>query len=98
MHRVLDTKNFLLKSANWLAQGLISNKIKEQCKYSIAPNMEEGKKTMLQYLDNYSPIKGVFVNGELETLTFETIKLTNNSIVAYLKGSGNINITIDGME
>lgn len=95
---VLDTKSFLLKSANWLAQGLILNKIKEQCKYSIAPNMEEGKKTMLQYLSNYSPMKGVFVNGKLETLTFETIKLTNHSIVAYLKGTGNVNVTIDGME
>ena len=95
---VLDTKSFLLRSANWLAQGVILNKIKKQCRYSIAPNLEEGKKTIMGFLSNYSPMKGVFVNGSLESLTFETIKLNDQSILAYLKGSGKIDVTIDGME
>lgn len=95
---VLDTKSFLLKSANWLAQGVILNKIKKQCRYSIQQNLEEGKKTIMSYLNNYSPVKGVFVNGTLESLTFETIKLNNQSILAYLKGIGRIDVTINGME
>jgi hypothetical protein len=94
----LDTKSFLLKSANWLAQGVILNKIKKQCRYSIAPNLEEGRKTITQYLSNYSPMKGIYVNGSLESLSFETIKLNNQSIIAYLKGVGKIDIAIDGME
>jgi hypothetical protein len=95
---VLETKSFLLKSANWLAQDLILNKIKKQCRYSIAPNLEEGKKTIMSFLSNYSPMKGIFINGNLESLTFETIKLNDQSILAFLKGSGKIDVTIDGME
>lgn len=41
---VLNTKSVLLKSANWLAQGTILKKIKENCRYSIYDNLEEGKK------------------------------------------------------
>ncbi|MFY7810589.1 MAG: DUF4403 family protein [Flavobacterium sp.] len=95
---VLDTKSFLLKSANWLAQGIILNKIKKQCRYSIARNLEDGKKTIMGFLTNYSPMKGIFVNGNLESLSFETIKLNDQSIMAYLKGSGKVEVTIDGME
>jgi hypothetical protein len=32
---VLDTKNKLMRTADWLAQGLILRKIKENCRYSI---------------------------------------------------------------
>jgi hypothetical protein len=39
--------------ANWLAQGLILRKIKENCRYSIKTNLDEGK-TMMKYLQNYS--------------------------------------------
>jgi hypothetical protein len=41
---VLDTKNKLMRTADWLAQGLILRKIKENCRYSIKTNLDEGKK------------------------------------------------------
>ena len=54
----LDTKNKLIRTANWLAQGLVLRKIQESCRYSIIPNIEEGKKSMMKYLQNYSPMAG----------------------------------------
>ena len=95
---VLNTKSILLKSANWLAQGSILNKIKENCRYSIRENLEEAKQNMLPYLNNYSPTKGVFVNGTLNDFEFEKIELTNNAIIAFITTSGKMKITIDGME
>lgn len=95
---VLDTKNKLTRAANWLMQGYILKKIQENCRYSIAPNLEEGKQTMLTYLNNYSPMKGVFVNGKLNEITFDKLKLTNQAIIAFLKINGTVNISVDGLE
>jgi hypothetical protein len=98
MDYVLNTKGILTRTANWLLQGVILNKIKENCKYSIQPNLEEGKKSMLPYLTNYSPMKGVFVNGKLNDFVFEKMELTESGIVAFITSSGSMKITIDGME
>lgn len=95
---VLNTKSILLKSANWLAQGSILNKIKENCRYSIRENLEEAKQNMLPYLNNYSPNKGIFVNGTLNDFEFEKVELSNDAIIAFISTSGKMKITIDGME
>lgn len=94
---VLDTKNKLTRAANWMAKGLILKKIQENCRYSIQSNLDEGKQTMLGYLNNYSPMHGVFVNGTLEDIDFQKIELTNNAILAFLKVTGKISVTVDGL-
>jgi hypothetical protein len=95
---VLDTKSVLIRSANWLAQGYVLRKIQESCRYSIKPNLEEGKQNVMQYLTNYSPMKGVFVNGTLADFEFQRIELTNKAILAFIKTSGQVDVKIDGME
>jgi hypothetical protein len=98
MDYVLNTKGILTRTANWLLQGMILTKIKENCKYSIQPNLEEGKKNMLPYLANYSPMKGVFVNGKMNDFVFEKVLLNENAIVAFITTTGKMNIKIDGMD
>ena len=98
MDYVLNTKGLLTKTANWLLQGVILKKIQENCKYSIKENLEEGKKNLLPYLSNYSPMKGVFVNGTLNDFEFEKVELTNNAIIAFITTSGKMNVKIEGME
>lgn len=93
----LETKSRLMKTANWLASGVILNKIRTSCRYSIQPNLEEGKQNMLKYLNNYSPTPGVFVNGKMNDIEFEKVQLTNNAIIAFLSISGNIKVNINGM-
>jgi hypothetical protein len=94
---VLDTKNKLMRTANWLAQGFVLRKIKENCRYSIQTNLDEGKKTIMGYLKNYSPMTGVFINGKMEDIQFQKVQLTNNAIIAFIKVNGEINISIDGL-
>jgi hypothetical protein len=95
---VLDTKNRLMRTANWLAQGLILKQMEENCRYSIKPNLDEAKQSMSSYLKNYSPLPGVFVNGKMEDIQFEKIQLTNQAMIAFIKINGNINISIDGLK
>ncbi len=94
----IDTKNKLIRTANWLASGYVLRKIQENCRYSIQPNLDEGKQNILGYMKNYSPLTGVFVNGNVKDIEFQKIQLTNKAIIAFLKVSGNINITIDGLK
>jgi hypothetical protein len=98
MDYVLNTKGLLTKTANWLLQGIILKKIQESCRYSIKENLEEGKKSLLPYLNNYSPMKGVFVNGNLNEFEFEKVELTDNAIIAFITTSGKMNVKIDGMD
>ncbi len=95
---VLDTKNKLVKSANWLLSGVVLKKIQENCRYSIQPNLEEGKKQLLTYTKNYSPMPGVFVNGDIDDVQFKKIQLTNKAMIAFLTINGKVNITIDGLK
>lgn len=98
MDYVLDTKNKILKTANWLAQGYILKKIQANCRYSIQSNLEEGKKNIVQYLKNYSPMTGVFINGRIEKLEFKRIALTNQAIIAFLRIDGKASISVDGLK
>ncbi len=94
----LDTKSRLMRSANWLAQGVILKKIQKTCRYSINPNLDEAKKSMATYLNNFSPMPGVFVNGKIENIDFQKIQLTNKGIIAFVKVKGNVNVNIDGLK
>ena len=95
---VLDTKSKLMRTANWLAQGLILNKIEESCRYSIKQNLDDAKQSMMVYLKNYSPMPGVFINGKMEDIQFQKIQLTNQAMIAFIKVNGTINVSIDGLK
>ena len=98
MDYVLDTKGLLTRTANWLLQGVILKKIQENCRYSIKENLEEGKKSLLPYLNNYSPMKGVFVNGTMNDFEFEKVEITDKAIIAFITTTGKMNVKIDGMD
>ncbi|OXB04140.1 hypothetical protein B0A81_16815 [Flavobacterium plurextorum] len=95
---VLDTKSKLMRTASWLAQGYIIKKMEQSCRYSIQPNLEEGKKNMAAYLKNYSPMPGVFVNGKMEDIQFDKIQLTNQAIIAFIKINGTVNVSVNGLK
>ena len=94
----LETKSTLMRTANWLAQGTILRKLRDNCRYSIKPNLDEGKQSLLKYLKNYSPMPGVFVNGEMQDIEFKKIQLTNKAIVAFVKVVGDVRVTVDGLK
>ena len=94
----LDTKNKLMRTANWLTQGLVLRKIQQSCRYSIKLNLEEGKQSMMNYLKNYSPMQGVYVNGKMEDIQFQKIELTNQAIIAFIKVKGTVNVSVNGLK
>ncbi len=96
LNYVLDTKSRLMKTANWLAQGYVLKKIQQSCRYSLQPNLDEGKSSMQKYLKNYAPMSGVFVNGTLKDIQFQRMQLTNKAIIAFIKVDGDVSVSVDG--
>lgn len=94
----LDTKSSLVRTANWLASGAILKKMEKSCRYSLLPNLEEGKTTMLKYLTNFSPMPGVFLNGTIGEISFRDVQLTNKAILAFLTVNGKVTVKVDGLE
>lgn len=94
---VMDSKNKLLKTADWLAHGMILKKITENCKFSIADQLAEGEQSMKGYLNGYEPVKGVKVNGVLTSLQPHKVILTPNAIVAMILANGKVSVKIEGM-
>ena len=94
----IDTKSTLLRTANWLASGYVLKKFQESCRYSIQPNLDEGKQKMLGYMKNFSPMPGVFVNGTIGDIDFKKIQLTNKAIIAFLTVEGKVNVLVDGLK
>lgn len=95
---VLDSKNKLLKLGDWLVHGIIAKKIQQSCTFSIASQLSEAEKIMKTYLNNYQPIKGVNVSGNITGLNPDKIVLTPNAIVAIITAKGQVVIRIDGLE
>lgn len=95
---ILDTKNSLMKTANWLAQGVILKKIKEQTQYSIKADIENAQKQLSTYLSNFSPASGVFINGKIDGIVLDKIQLTDQAVIATIKSTGKMKVTIDGLK
>ena len=87
-----------MRTANWLVEGIVLKKIEQSCRYSIKPNLEEGQKSMMTYLKNYTPMPGVFVNGKMDEIQFQKIQLTNQAIIAFIKVKGNVNVSVNGLK
>lgn len=95
---ILDTKSKLIKTANWLAQGVILKKLENNCRYSIKQNLDDAKESMSTYLKNYSPMPGVFVNGKIEDIQFQKIEVTNQAMIAFIKVNGTIKVSVNGLK
>lgn len=98
LNYVLDTKSTLMKTANWLAQGIILKKIQNYTSYSIKPEMEMAKAQMEQYLKNYSPSKGIIINGKVDPIVIKNIQLTNQAMVVTINAIGKVALKIDGLQ
>ncbi|MFP5041743.1 DUF4403 family protein [Parasediminibacterium sp. JCM 36343] len=95
---VLDSKNKLLQFGDWIAHGTILKRLKENCRYSVNEQLNQGSNTLKTYLSNYEPTKGVKVNGYVTGLSPKNITLTPNAIITMITASGKVAVSVDGMK
>ncbi len=87
----LESKNILLKSAKWLFTDKITNAMREQAVFDIAPYMKEMKGTLQQEL-NTELTKGVFLKGKAETLELREIFPGKDALLLRINTKGNLKL------
>lgn len=92
---VLDTRNVLLNSANWLASNKMLIAFQQLCRYSMAEQIAELKKNIDDFTQHYPITEGVFLEGEMETFDFLKFELGSRALYAHLMIKGKLGIVLE---
>jgi hypothetical protein len=93
----LDTKNILMKSANWLMQGKLSKSFQEAFTFPIGGQIDENKREIQSYLDNRLVAKGITLSGKIENIEPHQVILSPTSIKSVIYANGKMNLIVDGL-
>ena len=93
----LDTKNFLLRSAAWLAKGTLKSKLQENMDYLLDYNLRDAQEQMQTQLDGYEIGPGVTLNGKLEELNLHNAYLTTAGIKVVMAFNGELGVDVSGL-
>ncbi len=90
----LDTKNKLVKTANWLAHDKFLKMMAPYFEYSVSAQLDEGRKMIEENLAGNKVNQFIHLKGQLEQLEPEQIQVTPDGIRAIIKASGKISIRV----
>lgn len=93
----IDSKNFLLRSAAWLAKGTLKKKLQENMDYLLDYNIQDARKQMQEQLNGYQLAPGITLNGQLDNVDLYNAYLTIDGIRVAVALYGNVAILVDGL-
>jgi hypothetical protein len=93
----LDTRNKLIKTANWLAKGKFVRTLQEKLRIPLGDRIEEVKEMIQNRITDKQVAKGVIVNAHLEDLSPAEVYITPQSIVAVVIARGKAEVKIEGL-
>lgn len=94
----LQTKDFLLKSANWLFDKTILNKMKQACVFPLDENVKSFKDMMNAQIQNYKFNNNVSLKGSVEDIKVNDIKVLKDKIKIYVSSKGKLNVDVEGLD
>jgi hypothetical protein len=93
----LDTKDKLLKTANWMAHGKFLKMMEPYFSVSVASQLDEARKMIKENLTGNSLNKNVRLNGNLSELSPGPIYVTPNGLQAVILAKGKLDIQVSGL-
>ncbi|MEL7426421.1 MAG: DUF4403 family protein [Bacteroidota bacterium] len=93
----LDSKNFLLKSAAWLAKGTLKKKLQENMDYLLEYNLQDAQRQMQEQLADYEVNPGVRLQGSLDELQLYNAYLTTEGIKVVMSINGDLGVRVQGL-
>ncbi len=93
----LNTKNILMKSANWLIQGKLSKNLQQAFTFPIGGQIDENKKEIQNFLDKRLVAKGITLSGKIENIEPQQVILSPTSIKSVIYANGKMNLIVDGL-
>ncbi len=93
----LDTRNKLLKTANWLLKGTFLRRLAEAFKVPVGPQLAEAKENLQEKLNNNQIVKGIYLNGQIDELVPSSVVITPDAIFAVVLAKGKVDVKIAGL-
>ena len=93
----LDTRNVLIKTANWLLQGKFIRMMEKQFTLPIGSQIDDAQKNIQQQLTNRQIARGMTLNGKLNSLQPDKVYLTETSLTAVVFVKGEVELKINGL-
>ena len=93
----LDSKNFLLRSAAWLAKGTIKKKLQENMDYLLEYNLQDARKQMQEQLADYEVNEGIRLQGSLDDLLIYNAYLTTEGMKVVMSINGQLGVKVEGL-
>lgn len=90
----IDTKNFLMKSAKWLFNGLIVNKLEGSLVYPLEEDLAFIEAEIQKQLSDYKIQEGISLNGAVSKLEVNEAFLKDESIMLAVNLVGEVRILI----
>ena len=92
----LDTKNFLLKSAGWLAKSTIKNQIQDNLDFLLDYNITEVEQQIKSQLADFPLSEGINLNGSLASLNIANAYLTPQGMRVIIELDGKLGVYVTG--
>ncbi len=89
----VKTKSALLKSAKWMFDKKITNAIREASKIDLSPYLDSLKQEINQSI-NGEVSKGIFMNGEIESILINLIHPMENQLFLRIQSVGDLKLTM----
>ncbi len=93
----IDTKNVLVKSANWLAHGQFLKMMEPYFNYKIDDKLKDAKAMADKFLNNYKVNKMVTLVGKVSKLEPDAIYLTEKGIQAIVVAEGKMEVKLSDL-
>lgn len=91
----IDTKNKLIKTADWLAHGKMLKMMTPYFTVSLAAQLDEAQKMIQQNLANNKVNPNITVNGKLNQLSPDAIYVIPTAMQAVIKAEGAIEVLMN---
>lgn len=94
----LDTRDRLLKAADWLLHGNLRQRLEQQVSFPVKSQLEQARVLIQGFLDKPAPgalPPGLRLGGRLTTFEPGALYLTEKSIRATLVAKGAVSLTVD---
>jgi len=94
----LNTRNALVKSAQWLLHGFIIKKITPYLSYPVKPELDFAMAEANKMLANYSVYDGISLQGKLNTLNVTSLDLVPGAVRLQANLTGNVGLKVEDLK
>jgi hypothetical protein len=93
----VDTRNTLLRSASWLFKGTIKKKMASAMSFPLADNIGAVRSSAQEALTNYEIQPGIILNGLLDSVGVQQVRVTPAGIRTDLFSKGKVSVDVKGL-